>query len=256
MDTAAPETLKTMRRTLSQDQINDYMADGYLRYGQILDEKQIDLLRREYDQELEKAGKGSYLDNLAAGNDEAERDGLQFLEVAGASMRNIWFRRLVHLDKLLDVVEDLIGPNIRLLEANLLYKPPYHGSHVFWHQDNLYQQCFPANMVTAWLTLDDVGDDNGAMAMIPGSHLRPIWETLATDEQIRKVDITNARVLDLPAGGITFHHCQALHRSSPNKSPRPRRAVVMRFIPAGTQSPRMQTTEWSFFVHPILRMKS
>jgi Phytanoyl-CoA dioxygenase (PhyH) len=59
----------------------------------------------------------------------------------------------------------------------------------------------------------------------------------------------------LPAGGMTFHHCQVVHRSSPNISSRPRRAVIMRFIPIGTQSPRLQARERDFFTHPILRMK-
>jgi ectoine hydroxylase-related dioxygenase (phytanoyl-CoA dioxygenase family) len=146
-----------------------------------------------------------------------------------------------------------VGPWIA---GDLVYKPPHHGSHVLWHQDNLWQQCFPANMLTAWLALDDVNEDNGAMEMIPGSHLRANLEVLDTPEQVSKLDTSRARPIYLPAGGVTLHHWQTLHRSSPNMSARLRRAVIMRFIPVGTQSPRMNTEAWSFFSHPILRLQS
>jgi phytanoyl-CoA hydroxylase len=253
MDSAYPETLKTSRLILSQEQIDDYMTNGYLQLGKMLDEHQIKFLRNEYDQEIEKARRESYLTNLAAAEDNQTKteDG-EMLQVFGVSARNIWFRKLAHADRILDVVEDLIGPNIRLLQAHLLYKPPHHGSVVYWHQDNFYHQCFPANMVSGWLTLDDVNGDNGAMQMIPGSHLRPSWEDWG--EQC-EIDTSNARVVELSAGGIMFHHCQVLHRSLPNNSDRARRVVVIRFCPIGTQSPRLQTKEWSFFVHPILRMR-
>jgi phytanoyl-CoA hydroxylase len=248
------EASKVPRLALSQEQINGYMAEGYLGLGSFLDTGQVDLLRKEYDLEIEKARREGYLSDLAA-EDYKPRDrdaDAQMLEVLGVSMRNMLFRKLPFLDKILDVVEDLIGPNIRLLQDSLLYKPPRKGSVVYWHQDNFHHQCSPANMVSGWLTLDDVNGDSGAMQMIPGSHLRPTWEDFGENT---KVDASKAKVVELPAGGIVFHHCQVLHCSGPNRSDRPRRAVVMRFLPIGTRSPLLLAKEWSFFVQPVLRMR-
>lgn len=253
MDSAYPETPKTSRLILSQEQIDDYMTNGYLSLGKILDEHQIEFLQNEYDREVEKARREGYLTNLAAPDEQTNTEDAQMLQVFDVSTRNIRFRRLVYADRILDVVEDLIGPNIRLLGAHLLYKPPQRGSVVYWHHDNLYHQCFPANMVSGWLTLDDVNGDNGAMQMIPGSHLRPTWEDWG--QHVEKLDTSNASMVELPAGGMMFNHCQVLHRSEPNNSDRPRRVVVIRFVPIGTQSPRLHTREWGFFVHPILRMR-
>jgi phytanoyl-CoA hydroxylase len=253
MDSSYPETLKTSRLILSQDQINNYMADGYIQFGKILDDYQLNFIRGEYDREIATAREEGYLTDLAQRDGQTESQSENMFQVHAVSAKNIYFNRLVHLDSMLDIVEDLIGPNIRLLRADLLYKPPLHGSIVYWHQDNVFNQCFPANMVTGWLTLDDVNRDNGAMQIIPGSHLRPTWEDWG--EHVEKLDTLNARVVELPAGGIMFHHCQVLHHSTPNRSDRPRRAVAIRFLPIGTQSPRLRTDEWRFFMHPILRMK-
>ena len=238
---------------LSRKQIDSYMADGYIQLGKILDDHQLNLVRDEYDREIDKARKEGYISNLAEKNEQETPDAGKMWQVYAVSTRNIFFNRLVHAHKVLNIVEDLIGPNIRLLRADLLYKPSLHGSVVYWHKDNLFNQCVPASMVTGWLTLDDVNSDNGAMQMIPGSHLRPSWEDWG--ENAEKLDTSNARVVELPAGGIMFHHCQVLHHSTPNKSERPRRAVAIRFLPLGTQSPRLSTGEWSLFMHPILRMK-
>lgn len=147
MDSAYPETPKTSRLILNQEQVDDYMTNGYLMLGKILDEHQIEFLQNEYDREVEKARREGYLTNLAAPDDQTNTEDAQMLQVFDVSTLNIWFRKLVYADRILDVVEDLIGPNIRLLGAHLLYKPPQHGSVVHWHQDNFYHQCFPANMV-------------------------------------------------------------------------------------------------------------
>jgi phytanoyl-CoA hydroxylase len=253
MDIGDREAQTLSRLVLSQEQIDDYTTDGYLRLGKILDEGQIKLLQDEYDWELEKARREHYLTNLAAEGDETTTANAQLLQVYDVSKRNILFRRLAYADKILDVVEDLIGPNIRLLGAHLVSKPPNHGSVVFWHQDNHFHRCCPANMVSGWLTLDDVSGENGAMEVIPGSHLRPNWEDWG--EHVEKIGTSNTKMIELPAGGIMFHHCQVLHRSGPNRSDRPRRAIIMRFVPLGTRSPRLHTKEWGFFVHPILRMR-
>jgi phytanoyl-CoA hydroxylase len=253
MNSTYAATSRTSRLVLSQQHIDDFATNGYLAYGKVLDDYEIELFRREYDMEIDKGRREGYLANLAAADEPDDSHNAQMLQVFGVSTQNMAFRKLVHADRILNIVEDLIGPNIRLLQAHLLYKPPFHGSTVYWHQDNFYHQCFPANMVSGWLSLDDADRDNGAMFMLPGSHLRPSWEDWG--EHTEGLDTSNATLVGVPAGGIIFHHCQVLHRSLPNASDRPRRAIVMRFVPIGTQSPRIRSGEWSYFVHPILRMK-
>ena len=119
--------------------------------------------------------------------------------------RNIHFRRLLYHPRFLDLVEDLIGPNIQLFHDQAIFKPPHHGGPVHWHQDNAYWNCSPPNLISLWLTLDDVDADNSAMQFIPGSHFRAISHQSAVDTRGQhglkeKVDPSKAVVVDLPAG--------------------------------------------------------
>ena len=150
--------------------------DGYVRLGRLLDDDLLGLLRREYDREFALARAGdtqfrnlsiSDTDDVRKKNEASE----QMLQIMQMCERNLHFRRLLFHDEILDCVEDLLGPNLQLFHDQALYKPAHHGGPVFWHQDNAYWQCAPANLVSCWLTLDDVTVANGAMQVIPGSHL-------------------------------------------------------------------------------------
>ena len=175
--------------------------------------------------------------------------------------RSLDFRQLLYDGRILDIAEDLIGPNIQLFHDQALFKPAHHGGSVFWHQDNAYWQCVPANLVSCWLTLDDVNVANGAMHLMPGSHRTPLGH-----ERTKKggslldigdqIDQTQASVVDLPAGGVLFHHCQTLHYTPPNNTDRQRRAFAIHFMPPGTRQAATGDFLQVSFGRPMLRMRS
>jgi ectoine hydroxylase-related dioxygenase (phytanoyl-CoA dioxygenase family) len=182
------------------------------------------------------------------------------LQIMQMCERNIHFRKLIYDDRILDIVEDLIGPNIQLFHDQALFKPARHGGPVFWHQDNGYWKCAPANLISCWLTLDDVDLHNGAMQVIPGSHLHPLEHEKSKSTNIlfdieSKIDSSKAVVIDLPAGGVMFHHCQTLHYTAPNTTGRQRRAFAIHFMPPGTRSLRTGEYLGVSFGRPMLRMR-
>ena len=191
-------------RKLTAGQVDAFHTHGYLKLGRLLDAATIELLRREYDREFERARSGATsfrnlaiddTDDVAAKN-EADA---QMLQITQMCERNLHFRRLLYHEAILDCVEDLIGPNIQLFHDQALYKPAHHGGPVFWHQDNAYWQCLPANLVSCWMTLDDVTVDNGAMQVIPGSHVRALEHEHAASTNAL---LDNAeRGGQLPSGG-------------------------------------------------------
>jgi len=226
---------------LSQEQLDGFHQNGYLRYGKILEENEIELLREQYALEIEKACEDKSCRNIAGDDLGAIDDAPQrMLQVMQMCERNIHFRRLLYNEKILDVVEDLMGPNIQLLHDQALFKPPREGGAVSWHQDNGYWKCRPASLVSCWLTLDDVDRSNGAMQVIPGSHLTPIWHEQSEEAsallEISDVDESAAVAIGLPAGGCMFHHCQTLHYTAPNTTDRQRRALAIHFMPPGTRT--------------------
>jgi ectoine hydroxylase-related dioxygenase (phytanoyl-CoA dioxygenase family) len=138
---------------------------------------------------------------------------------------------------------------IRLWHDQLLYKPPQEGDQagaVGWHQDWHYWQCAtPADMLTAWVALVDVDEDNGCMEVVPGSHqwgLLPESDFFEQDLEALQKSIEartgrsfNTVPLKLPAGAMSFHHCLTIHGSRPNFSSGPRVSLVVHMMPDGTR---------------------
>ena len=252
--------------TLTREQIDHFHRRGYVEIGPLLEPELVEALRRDYDRLFAEARREGDYRNLSIddGNDErAKRDAPeQMLQIVGMCERSILFRRLLYHPPILDRVQDLIGPNIQLFHDQALNKPPRQGGPVFWHQDNAYWKCVPANLVSCWMTLDDVDASNGAMHLLPESHLAPAGherarQTGALLESSDGVDAGRAAVVALPAGGALLHHCQTLHYTPPNRTGRQRRAFVIHFMAPGTRSLRTGGDYMPVsFSRPMLRMRA
>lgn len=247
--------------TLTQEQVDFFSTNGYLSYGKILEDAEIELLRCEYDRVFDEARlEGSYR-NLAMDdtNDAEEKRSapIQMLQIMQMCERSLPFRRLLYNSHILDIVQDLLGPNIMLFHDQALYKPAQTGGPVFWHQDNAYWRCVPANLISCWLTLDDVVKENGAMQMLPGSHLAPARHEQSEETtallKLTGIDESQAQVVELPAGGCMFHHCQTFHHTAPNTTDRQRRAFAIHFMTPGTRGHSGEILRVGY-AHPMLRM--
>jgi ectoine hydroxylase-related dioxygenase (phytanoyl-CoA dioxygenase family) len=242
---------------LNQEQLDFFQRNGYLSYGALLKPEEIEVLRNEYDSEFRKASETGGARNLSDNKPDRKDAPTRMLQIMQMCERNIQFRKLIYDTRILDIVQCIIGPNIMLFHDQALFKPAQTGGAVTWHQDNAYWKCQPANLVSCWMTLDDVVKENGAMQVIPGSHLRPVHhdQNQTTDAllEIKGIDVNEAVAIDLPAGGIMFHHCQTLHYTAPNTTPRQRRAFAIHFMAPGTTGRNGETMRVDF-KHPMLRM--
>lgn len=252
-----------MTSALTPEQIASFHQNGYLKVGKLLDDDRIALLRTEYDREFEAARQNGRFRNLAIDNtddlDAKNNAETQMLQIMQMCERNLHYRRLIFHEPILDMVEAFLGPNIQLFHDQALYKPADNGDAVFWHQDNAYWQCMPSNLISCWLTLDDVTVENGAMHVLPGSHLQAIdhERSTSTDALLDlgdQIDDSQAEIIDLPAGGVMFHHCQTLHYTPPNRTDRQRRAFAIHFMPPGTRSRKTGEYLKVSFSRPMLRM--
>ena len=66
-----------------------------------------------------------------------------------------WLNDLVRHPRILDAVEDVIGPNILCWGSSFFIKEPRNPGFVSWHQDSTYWGLDPADVVTAWVALTD-----------------------------------------------------------------------------------------------------
>ncbi len=142
--------------------------------------------------------------------------------------------------EILDIVESLIGPDIKLFGSQCFMKPP-GGVQKPYHQDSAYFTIEPLSLVTCWIALDDVTRDNGCMWVIPGSHTGELhdhsqpWEVAGrVDKQIPddKIDFSREVPILLSAGSCSFHHSVLLHRSGPNNTDSHRRGLAIHYMSA------------------------
>jgi non-haem Fe2+, alpha-ketoglutarate-dependent halogenase len=152
-----------------------------------------------------------------------------------------WLNDLIRHPRILDAVEDVIGPNILCWGSSFFIKEPRNPGYVSWHQDSTYWGLDPADVVTAWVALSDSTAANGAMRVIPGSHkLEQVGhrdtfnpENLLSRGQEVMVDVDEreAVMLELAAGEMSLHHVRLIHGSDPNPSDLRRIGFAIRYIP-------------------------
>ena len=81
-----------------------------------------------------------------------------------------FFNDVVTNARIVDAVEQLIGPDIALGSTVLFVKEPDSAGYVSWHQDSFYMGLEPANFVTAWLALTPSTIESGCVSVLPGTH--------------------------------------------------------------------------------------
>ena len=149
------------------------------------------------------------------------------------------FHDLVFNPKILDVVENLIGPNIQLHHTKLNLKPPSSREARFeWHQDYPFFPHTNFDLLAVMIYLDDSTEENGCLNIVPGSHkLGPRNHLFAKDgafssqleDKAVVADPTHWLRVPVPAGGMELHHCNMLHSSTANRGTNPRSAMVIQY---------------------------
>jgi non-heme Fe2+,alpha-ketoglutarate-dependent halogenase len=152
-----------------------------------------------------------------------------------------WADELVHHSKILDAVEDVIGPDILCWTTNFFIKEAHSPGFVSWHQDSTYWGLEPDDVVTAWVAFTDVTRENGYMQVIPGSHKvdqLPHVDTFHRDNLLSRgqeisveVDKSKAVGLAMGAGEMSLHHIKLVHGSDANRSADRRIGLSIRYIP-------------------------
>ncbi len=179
------------------------------------------------------------------------RDRLEIFEATNsgltAGLRNkphlllTWLDELVRHPGVLDVVEQVIGPNILVWGSSFFIKEPRNPSFVSWHQDSTYWGLEPPDIVTAWVALSESTRENGAMRVIPGSHKldqAPHRDTFAANNLLSRgqeimVEVDESKAVELPLqpGEMSLHHVRLIHGSDPNPSTKWRIGFAIRYIP-------------------------
>lgn len=152
-----------------------------------------------------------------------------------------WVDELTRHPRILDAVEQLLGPNILAWNTNWFVKMPGDKTFISWHQDGAYWGLSqPMEVCTAWVALGPVTVQNGCMRVVPGSHTRPHMpqrETFADNNALSRgqeiaVAVDDKQAVDfvLQPGQMSLHHLWIVHGSNANLSDIPRIGIAIRYL--------------------------
>jgi hypothetical protein len=215
-----------MPKLLTQAQIDQYRLDGYVYPLRAFSADRASALRQRLQSCEARSGPikiGGY----------GSRPHLLFT----------WADEIVHDPRVLDAVEDLIGPDIRVYTVTLWAKNANDPAIVDWHQDASYFGLEPAEQVTAWVALTESSEASGCVKVMPGSQERgllhhSIKETAARTrlprgQSITKtIDTSDAVSMPLEPGEFSLHHTLIVHGSAANRSSYRRIGLGVSYIPA------------------------
>jgi phytanoyl-CoA hydroxylase len=149
------------------------------------------------------------------------------------------FRRLMRTPVMIEVLTQLLGPNVRLHGSKLNMKAPHYGSPVEWHQDWAFYPHTNDDVLAVGVMLDDCALENGPLMVMPGTHKGPVWDHHADgyfcgaiDPTQCDLDFSKAVPLTGKAGTMSFHHVRLVHGSAQNVSALSRQLLLYEFSAA------------------------
>jgi len=234
------------RYRLTNEQLDFFESEGYLPNIKLLDEDQIEVLQRELVEIMDPTHPAHHLYYEFASNESTDPSKVVF-HALGAWRITHGYHDILWNPAFVMAASQLFGDTaVRFWHDQLFYKPPFNGGVVAWHQDYSYwTRTGPIQHLTCWFGLDDVTEENGCLHYIPGSHrwgllqkpvltgaMNGLFDYLNPEQQAAFKPIA----CPLKAGEAVFHHPLMVHGSFENKSPRPRRGVVINVFKDGTLS--------------------
>ena len=210
---------------LSEEQIRQYHEDGYVIPDLRLSAEDLADIRAAHDRLLAKHP--------------------EFVDYCPAVLAfDTSFLNIARKPAILDLVEQLIGPDFALWNSSFFAKPARRGSKTPWHQDGEYWPIRPLATCSAWIAVDAATPANGCLRVIPGSHRRRqlgkhdynAADGLSLPLEIRadEYDENQARDIVLEVGQISLHDIYLIHGSEPNRSATPRRGMTLRYMPTSS----------------------
>ncbi len=242
---AAERTGAHERYQLTEAQLAAYDEQGFVSGVRVLSDEQIDMLRDECSALTATSHPGHELFYEYNSNESTDPSKVLF-HALGAWRIAPGLHDILWHPAFTVAASQLLRGGVRFWHDQLFCKPAFDGGVVAWHQDYSYwQRTEPMAHLTCWIALDDATTENGCIHYVPGSHrweLLPITGLAGDMDAIQSVLSPSQRrefqpvAIELRRGEATFHHPLMVHGSFENRSPRPRRAVVLNAFRDGVRS--------------------
>ncbi len=213
-----------MAKALSAEAIEQYRRDGYYFPVPVLSQHEVADLRARLEAfEATQGGK------------------LQAAQRNKSHLLFKWLDDLIRDPRVVDPMEDLLGPDILCWNTLFWIKDAGSPSFVSWHQDITYWGLAGGDVVTCWLALSPASETSGCMRVMPGSHQGALMahedrfaegNMLTRGQEISDaIDEDEAVHMTLRSGEMSIHDVRLAHASGPNCPDDRRIGVSMHFMP-------------------------
>ena len=249
---------------LTPEQVAQFAEDGYLLLRGALTDADLDPIIAEYEEYIDRRAE----ELLAAGDISAlyadepfdrrlisicREDDAIYKELDIMRLRGRASFEFLRNDRLLDMVESLVGPEITCspiqhTRAKLPAGVTPSGSdpHVApWHQDAgvTWEEADPHFILTVWLPLGAATPENGCLQILPRAHRNGLVQhhikqglgtVIIAEEMPQIAQLT----LPMDKGDVLLMDKQTPHRSTPNNADMVRWSMDLRYQQTGTPTGR------------------
>jgi ectoine hydroxylase len=223
-----PEAVLALKpNVLSRKQREFYFENGYLFLERIIPAETIEELRRVTEAKVEETralAKSDAVWDLEAGHSAAQP---RLRRLSSPCDHHPAYWSYASRALLVEIVADLVGPDVKFHHSKLNFKSSDGGAEVKWHQDIQFWPHTNYSPLTVGTYLYDCGEEQGPLGVIPESHKGPLfdqfndkgqWVGCISDKDLARADVAKAAYLEGPAGSLTLHNCRTIHGSKPNNS--------------------------------------
>ncbi len=216
---------------LDQQARERYFAGGFLTVPGYVGGAWLRRLRAVVDAKIEESRRLSASDDQfdLAPDHTAEKPNIRRLRKAVDQHPELW--AFAQDQSVVDLVADLVGPDIRFHSSKLNFKWSDGGDAVRWHQDIQAWPHTNFSVLTFGVYLDDTGPEQGPLTALPGTHRGPLfdqfdddgrWTGALTARDTATLPTNTATDMCGPAGTVVLLHCRVVHGSAANYSSRMR----------------------------------
>lgn len=238
---------------LSEEQIAQFRADGFIHLSEVFDETTIGRYRGQI-------ARATYEANPQKDKSLDEKNTYEkaFIQVTNLWTKDQIVREFACSQRLAGIAARLLGTSgVRMWHDQSLFKEP-SGGFTPWHVDQQYWPMATDLSVTAWIPLQAVPIEMGPLCFGRGSHQRKIARELdISDESEKQIqqEVKRQKIEEVQKpfalGDVSFHYGWTLHRAGPNTTDQAREVFTVIYMDSemtlAEPQNDYQKTDWEVF---------